>query len=128
MDETGLAFSTEDLELQEKQNSAPDSGRRLLIRPTPAETEQIARDCPPRWALGPGDRRRDSPGNRVLARDRVQSGCTGDGRTMCHSLIPRSLSAFIFSFSVHRRAALWRADLLESSLGVSKRRASWRSH
>ena len=53
MDETGLAFSTEDLELQEKQNSAPDSGRRLLIRPTPAETEQIARDCPPRWALGP---------------------------------------------------------------------------
>jgi hypothetical protein len=47
MDETGLAFSTEDLELQEKQNSAPDSGRRLLIRPMPAETEQIARDCPP---------------------------------------------------------------------------------
>jgi len=37
MDETGSAFGTEDLEL----------GRRLLRRPTPAETEQIARVCPP---------------------------------------------------------------------------------
>ena len=47
MDETGSAFGTEDLEMQERQNSAPDSGRRLLRRSTPAETEQIARDCPP---------------------------------------------------------------------------------
>jgi tetratricopeptide (TPR) repeat protein len=47
MDETGSAFGTEDLELHERQNSAADSGRRLLRRPTPAETEQIARDCPP---------------------------------------------------------------------------------
>ena len=47
MDETGSAFGTEDLELHERQNSALDSGRRLLRRPTPAETEQIARACPP---------------------------------------------------------------------------------
>jgi hypothetical protein len=31
----------------ERQNSAADSGRRLLRRPTPAETERIARACPP---------------------------------------------------------------------------------
>ena len=47
MDETGSAFGTEDLELHERQNSALDSGRRLLRRPTPAGTEQIARACPP---------------------------------------------------------------------------------
>ena len=47
MDETGSAFGPEDLELHERQNSAADSGRRLLRRPTPAETERIARACPP---------------------------------------------------------------------------------
>jgi hypothetical protein len=48
MDETDSAsFGTEDLELHERQNSAADSGRRLLRRPTPAETERIARACPP---------------------------------------------------------------------------------
>jgi hypothetical protein len=47
MDETGSALGTEVLELHERQNSALDSGRRLLRRPTPAETEQIARACPP---------------------------------------------------------------------------------
>ena len=47
MNETGSAFGTEDLELHERQNSAADSGRRLLRRPTPAEKRRIARACPP---------------------------------------------------------------------------------
>ena len=54
MDETGSAFGTEDLELHERQNSAADSGHRLLRRPTPAETERIARACPPEGLSVPG--------------------------------------------------------------------------
>jgi hypothetical protein len=76
MDETGSAFGTDDLEMQERQNSAPDSGRRLLRRSTPAETEQIARDCPPEGLSVPVIVDAIRRATRVLARDRVQ-GCHG---------------------------------------------------
>jgi hypothetical protein len=45
MDETAAAFGTEDPGHEE--HTAPISSRQLLGRPTLAETEQIARACPP---------------------------------------------------------------------------------
>jgi hypothetical protein len=68
MDETGSAFGTEDLELQERRNSAPDSGRRLLRRPTPAETEQIASDCAPEGLSVPVIVDAGQPGARARPR------------------------------------------------------------
>ena len=71
MAETASAFSREDEGLHNGGNSATAPGRRLLRRPTTAETERIAGGCPPRRALDPGDRRRDSTRNRLLEGDRV---------------------------------------------------------
>jgi hypothetical protein len=47
MAETASAFSREDEGLHNGGNGATAPGRRLLIRPTTAETERIARGCPP---------------------------------------------------------------------------------
>jgi hypothetical protein len=47
MAETASAFSREDEGLHNGGNGATAPGRRLLRRPTTAETERIARGCPP---------------------------------------------------------------------------------
>jgi hypothetical protein len=48
MAETASAFSREDEGLHNGGNGATAPGRRLLRRPTTAETERIARGCPPK--------------------------------------------------------------------------------
>ena len=49
MAETASAFSREGEEgLQNSGNGTTAPGRRLLRRPTTAETERIARGCPPK--------------------------------------------------------------------------------
>ena len=48
MAETAVAFSVEhENQMPEGVNGAGASGRRLLRRPTPSETERIARGCAP---------------------------------------------------------------------------------
>jgi hypothetical protein len=47
MAETASAFSREGEGLQNGGNGTTAPGRRLLRRPTTAETERIARGCPP---------------------------------------------------------------------------------
>jgi DNA invertase Pin-like site-specific DNA recombinase len=46
MSETST-FNSQAEQLRNGENGAPTPGRRLLRRPTTAETEQIARACPP---------------------------------------------------------------------------------
>ena len=47
VNETALVSSRQDRQQHDGGNGAPAPGRRLLRRPSTAETERIARDCPP---------------------------------------------------------------------------------
>jgi hypothetical protein len=66
MGETASALSREDQEVPHGGNGAPASGRRLLKRPSTADTERIASECPPEGLSVPV----------IVAAIRRETGCS----------------------------------------------------